>query len=355
MLFRSHGKVRRIYELHGAAARLGLLITEGPHRDTQDLQVPVFRWLNRWLKDDQSAIDAIAEKFLHPLDLRVFDTLPTDAINTNIHEHFVPRAQPMPDGLDASLQKAWLTERVAAARTQCFAGWPAQAAPLDLKPAIRVEHDGLLFRAWDFTSQPEVGLRLYALSRVGAGKPDRITLRILGAGEWTNWIGAVSGAIAVELADECAVLGTNQMVSDHEAWTALAESVTGDGSACFWFAPRGLGLDAWSGDAAKARQIRRRFMLVGQTLDGMRVWDIGRAVRVVQELCPGDAVTLEGQGGMGVNVLYASLFESGVERLILRDLPASHREGPDYLNVLRVWDLPDALAAARTRCRVEAR
>ncbi len=353
-VLRTHRRVRQVYELHGAAARFGLLITEGPHRDTQDLQVPVFRWMNRWFKEDQSAVDDVAEKFFHPLDLRVFDTLPTDAINTNIHELLVPRAQPMPDGLDASLQTAWMTERVAAARAQCFAGWPAQTPPQDLKPAIRAERDGLLFRAWDFTSQPEVVLRLYALSPVGAEKPDRITLRILDAAEWTNWLAALSGAFAVELAGERPALGTNQMVSDPEAWTALAQSATGNGSACFWFAPRGIGLNAWSGDAAKARQIRRRFMLLGQTLDAMRVWDIRRAVGVVQELCPGVPVALEGQGGMGVNVLYASLFESGLDRLILRDLPASHREGPDYLNVLRVWDLPDALAAARNRCTVEA-
>jgi len=345
-VLRTHRKVRQIYELHGAADRFGLLITEGPHRDTQDLQVPVFRWMNRWLKEDQSAIDAIAEKFFHPLDLRVFDTLPADSINTNIHELLVPRAQPMPDGLDATFQKAWLTERVAAARAQCFAGWPAQTSPLDSKLVFSSQRDGLLFRAWDFTSQPEVRLRLYALGRAGAGKPDRITLRILDAGEWTDWLAALSGAFAVELADERSALGTNQIVSDPEAWAALARSVTGNESAFWWLAPRGIGLDAWSGDAAKARQIRRRFMLLGQTLDGMRVWDIRRAVGVVQELCPAVPVALEGQGGMGVNVLYASLFESGLDRLILRELPDSHREGPDYLEVLRVWDLPDALAAA---------
>ena len=41
---RLHEKVRHIYDLYGASDKLGLLITEGPHKDTQDLQVPVFRW-----------------------------------------------------------------------------------------------------------------------------------------------------------------------------------------------------------------------------------------------------------------------------------------------------------------------
>jgi len=101
-----------------------------------------------------------------------------------------------------------------------------------------------------------------------------------------------------------------------------------------------------------AQQRRVQPGLVGQTLDGMRVWDIRRAVGVVQELCPAVPVALEGQGGMGVNVLYASLFESGLDRLILRDLPISHRDGPDYLNVLRVWDLPDALGVTSSQLTI---
>ena len=50
---RLHDKTRKIYSLYGAADKLGLLITEGPHMDTQDLQVPVFRWFNRFLKGEE--------------------------------------------------------------------------------------------------------------------------------------------------------------------------------------------------------------------------------------------------------------------------------------------------------------
>ena len=56
-------QVRRIYKLQGADQNLGLLITEGPHQDTQDLQVPVFRWFNRFLKNDTGTVDQVATKF----------------------------------------------------------------------------------------------------------------------------------------------------------------------------------------------------------------------------------------------------------------------------------------------------
>src|SRR5947208_14368000 len=61
---RLHEKVRRVYEGSGAADTLGLLITEGPHKDTQDLQLPVFRWFNRFLKVEDTVIDTAAAPLL---------------------------------------------------------------------------------------------------------------------------------------------------------------------------------------------------------------------------------------------------------------------------------------------------
>jgi hypothetical protein len=42
--------------------------------------------------------------------------------------------------------------------------------------------------------------------------------------------------------------------------------------------------------------------------------------------------------------LYASLFDLPLARLHLVDLPATHRDGPIFLNVLRYLDLPQAVA-----------
>ena len=40
---------------------------------------------------------------------------------------------------------------------------------------------------------------------------------------------------------------------------------------------------------------------------------------------------------------YAALFTPGVERVIAVQPPASHKDGPIFLGVLRVLDVPDAL------------
>ena len=48
-------------------------------------------------------------------------------------------------------------------------------------------------------------------------------------------------------------------------------------------------------------------------------------------------------------VLYAALFEPDVARLDLWHPPASHRQGPIFLNVLRVLDMPQAVALSFPR------
>jgi hypothetical protein len=47
--------------------------------------------------------------------------------------------------------------------------------------------------------------------------------------------------------------------------------------------------------------------------------------------------------------LYATLFEPEVARLDLWNLPASHKDGPIFLNVRKYLDVPQALALASPR------
>jgi hypothetical protein len=58
---------------------------------------------------------------------------------------------------------------------------------------------------------------------------------------------------------------------------------------------------------------------------------------------------------MAVNAFYAMahLPENSGNRslsLVLHDLPHSHQQGPDYLNVLKILDIPQALLLAASVC-----
>jgi hypothetical protein len=127
-----------------------------------------------------------------------------------------------------------------------------------------------------------------------------------------------------------------------------AEFFGPENTATIVIAPRGIGPTAWHADAKKQTQILRRFWLLGQSLDGMRVWDVRRALQAAREL-PALAeplrvnttvpITLSADGDMAGVALYASLFEPAIKRLELTKLPASHVDGPQFPSVLKVTRL----------------
>ena len=308
---RLRDKVRRVYDLLGAGDKCGLVITPGPHKDTQELQVPVMRWFNKHLKGEETLIENAAVKLFSPQQLKVFDTLPGDAVNARIHETFVEVARaevPKTKAEWESLRGAWLT----ALRQKAFAGWPEAnvPSPLIVTPGRGSEH--WMELSLTLASKTERDLKLDALLHEGR---ERFALRLGGFGAST--------------------LTFQERIKAITAHIDLTRSAT---------------------DAKKEVQIRRRHMLIGETRDSMLVWDIVRVVQAIRatEMFSKIPIRLEAEGDMAVNALYASLF-APVDELVLTHLPQSHTSGPDYLNVLRILDLPQAVAMASERCRVELR
>jgi dienelactone hydrolase len=352
---RVHEKVRRLYRLHGAEKSLGLQITEGPHADTQELHIHAFRWFNRFLKNDtESQVDKPAVKLFKPIELRVFDRLPADEINTTVQETFTVVAPP-PLVLESSA--AWGPQRdawLAALRDKAFRGWPEEASSdaksLELNEAFAAEARGVRLAAYDFTSQPDIRLRLYVAHRAGL-KPADLELVVLNALDqpaWLKWLASARPGFADWLQSEQPSeadqqeLEQNRKMFEKFKWGMA------------WIAPRGIGPTAWDQSEKKQAQIRRRFQLLGQTQDAMRIWDVRRAAQTLRSIEGFDKVPLwmQGEREMAGIVLYASLFEPNVARLDLWRLAPSHRTGPDLLNVLRVLDVPAALAMAAERSKV---
>ena len=95
-------------------------------------------------------------------------------------------------------------------------------------------------------------------------------------------------------------------------------------------------------------------MLLGQTLDGMRVWDTRRAIQALRAIdgLANMPLHLRAEREMAGIALYAALFEPRIGRLELRGLWKSHRDGPDFINVLRILDVPQAVAMAAENAQV---
>ena len=351
-VMRVYWKLRGLYDLHDAANDLGPLIGEGGHKDTQELQVGAFRWFNKKLKGEDPVIEKAAAKLFEPEQLKVFpkDQLPPDAINGRVHETFVPTAA-APAVPETS--EAWAKQRdgwMEALRQKCFRGWPtdADAGPLDVKEAFAVEKEGVSLKAYDVTPQPHVRLRLYVAHRAGLDKPELLVLNALDDQGWTEFLATMRGAFAEQFKDE------TLPETDAGSFDEMRKMFEANKWAMAYVAPRGVGPTAFSADEKRQTQTRRRFMLLGQTLETMQTWDVRRAVQAVRSLPDvGSApLWLQGERQAAGLALYASLFEPDIKRLDLWQLAKSHMEGPHFLNVLRFLDIPAAVAMAAERSQV---
>ena len=319
---RLRDKVRRVYDLLGAGEKCGLVITPGGHQDTQELQVPVMRWFNKHLKGEETLIENAAVKLFSPQQLKVFTTLPGDALNGKIHETFVEMAKP---ALPKSKEE-WGRQReewLAGLRTKSF----PSLARADESAATFVLNRLTGHHQWRFKAS---GANLFVATRADE-KAERVILTAeflkMGGRIAPRTPGAWHGQISFPRLD------TNALVNPKRLASAPVEKVD------------------FASLVRKEVQLRRRHMLLGETADAQRVADLVRAIQAIRASKEFAKLTLrlEAEGDMAVNALYASLF-APVDELVLTNLPKSHQDGgPDYLNVLRILDIPQAVAMASER------
>ncbi len=84
-VMRIHQQLKNHYERLGASQNFGLIVTPGPHQDTQELQVGAFKWLLRNLNGEVPVITRAATKDLDPKRLTVFaNQIPKDERVTSL-------------------------------------------------------------------------------------------------------------------------------------------------------------------------------------------------------------------------------------------------------------------------------
>ena len=120
-VLRTHQSIAKVYANLGAKDNLGLLITPGPHKDTQELQVGAFKWLLTHLVGPDPVIDSAALKELTPEQLAVFDReSPADERVTSTGEWFTktPAPESNPDRAAKKWTEKWLPSLKATALRQ---------------------------------------------------------------------------------------------------------------------------------------------------------------------------------------------------------------------------------------------
>jgi cephalosporin-C deacetylase-like acetyl esterase len=301
-------RLRELYKLYDKPELVDDYVSKGGHAYRPDLRIAVFQWLNKHLKHDTNPVKDADFKPIEGQDLRVFPEdkdLPADALNNKIDETFVPRAtvQLLTEKDFAEWKKGMIRQL----RERSFRSFPDRIPEPKLPTALTFEKKGAVGQvAGSVETEPNISVRIARQARNYQAKSETLF-----------------------------VLNPDEERADTEGWAKPFMSDTG-----VWeIQPR----RGWT-VKAPPNYVERAHVLLGQTVDEGRVWDIAAGVRCIaraeQESKPCRVV---GRGQAGILAAYAALFEPAITEVVIIDPPVSHRDGPIFLNVLRVLDIPDAL------------
>jgi len=267
-------------------------VSKGGHAYRPDLRIAIFKFINKHLKGDTTTPVEDSEKYkdLPGKDLRVFATdadIPKDTINARIDETFVPRAKvELPaEGKFAPWKKRMLSELRAN-----FRGWPDD---------------------------------------IGAAQP--VARRSEGLKSYRTESGI-----------EAQVLDGTPLGADIAQWhvsTLMKEPATNRLLPGIQVIPRGV-VEAWT-KTSPPSYVARAHVLLGRTVDEGRLRDLISIRRALRKTV--GEVQLSGQGEAGILAAYAALFEPSIKEVVVIDPPKSHMEGPHFLGILKVIDIPEAL------------
>ena len=321
-------RLERLYSQFGSSGEFDTVVSVGGHAYRQDIRQAAFRFLNMHLKGDarpitDTEIDVVSEGGnpgpypIAPERLRVFPTdaeLPADQLNTKIDEHFVPIARPAPP--TSGEFEAWKKPLIAELRRVSFNSFPAKIEPakvLDVGQTLRVQ------------SEAEIEFRMpipIPKEPVDANSLLLVVLNEDEAGTTPDWVARVARK----------------------------------DQAVFLCEPRGIGSTRWTRKNGP-NYVERCHVLLGRTVDAGRVWDVIAAAKYWPANSPVDSdgrqlpIYVAGKGAGGVLAAYAAALDDSIAGVTIVDPPKSHMDNvaPQFLNVLRVCDIPDALGLIAPR------
>jgi dienelactone hydrolase len=348
---RLHERVRGIYDLYNKPDQLGLVLTEGPHKDTQELQVPVMRWFNKWLKKNEAPVPNYAEKLFTGQQLKVFEKLPADEITSKCYENFTQLAI---DSAGFDPKKA-----MALLQVKTFGGWPAANAvpPAGVREVASVTTNNIRLSVHEFESESGVRLRFY-LAQSTTVAPKALHIETVDDANWKLQLQLAKVGFAPAFAEEFARAGIDpqspvapQLQQQFAGWMRYIHD---HGAAYITFAPRGVGPTALGGDKRYQTQMRRRFMLLGETLASSQVWDVHRASAAARAL-PGMSelpLHFHASPEMTEVAAFAALFEPKLASLTLSQPPRNDQAAPDFLNWSRIVTPGQLLTLAEQKTKV---
>ncbi len=309
-------RLRKLYKMYGKGELVDEHVSKGGHDYRPDLRVAIFKFINQHVKNDTTTPVEDSAKFkpLPGKELRVFPTdadLPKDARNASIDETFVPRAKvALPE---KGKFEDWKKQLVQQLKEKCFHTFPKKIPTPEMTQSAGV--------------------------RGGSANSSTVVLFYVDQGAFK--------------------------FKDFQEGRQVEKTFAREGDAIIWMYPRVLpvtqdgirGDDSWT-KKSPPNYVERSLALLGKTVDQEKLFHFLSFIKKVnwehdpanknwghRHNKPGKLDwKVVGKGETGIIAAYAALlFEPSIKEVVIIDPPKSHTEGPIFLNVLRVLDIPEAL------------
>lgn len=316
-------QLEKLYSLYGAGDRVDAVVSVGGHAYRQDIRQAAYRFISAHLKGDarpvtDSEVGVVEDppaKVVHPVEprlLRVFPNdadLPADQLNTTIDQHFVPLARvSLPT---AGKYDEWRDALEAELRRVVFHALPQRVPPARLDKQKSTEVARL---------ETEEGISVL-IEKIpeGVASPKRILLFVDGGGtDMPLPVWVQKQRLPSDLLYRCE--------------------------------PRGIGETRWT-VKNPPNYIARAHVLLGRTVDTGRVFDVIATARYLRSVEKDLPVHVAGEGPGAILAAYAALYEPEIAGVIAQNPPLTHMDpaAPQFLNVLRVADVPELLGLVAPR------
>jgi cephalosporin-C deacetylase-like acetyl esterase len=326
-------KMREVYRLYNADGHLRTAVAPGGHVDSEAIRLPVYAF---FLKEFLGVDTAVGSE--GPVDKPPPDNLvcfrngyPLDERLTRIDEELIPAYAYSPTSTHA--RETRIRTLTGQLRNEVFRYFPKMGASFD--PAWSEET----------TSQRRTTRKVAFQSFEG--------LRVRGAYSLPDTAASGSRLPAVLVLDNRKGIPRWGHEQDLEGnrWgdrAVLVVETLDRGSRTLEENLRSFK------DDDLLHHMKRQAMVAGATLESMQVYETLRSLEFLRSLPNVDPsrITIAGKGETGINGLYAALLDGNVHRVALGSPPASHRQGPSYLGILRYTDIPEVIALLRDKVRL---
>ena len=329
------GKMGKIYRLYGAENELRTAVVPGGHGDNEVIRLPVYAFfLKEFLGIDSSITEQGPVVTLPPEQLVCWqDGYPLEERLTRIDEELLPAHAFSPQGVSDRLLESRLRELARQLRDEVFRYFPATKDQFDPGWGEETTMQGRTVRNVSFNSFKDLRVRgVYSMPGFpvsGSRLPAVLVLdHRKGIPVWGN-----EQPLEGNRWGERAVMVVETLDRGSRALEENLRSFRDDDP---------------------LHHMKRQAMVVGTTLESMQVYEVLRSLAFLRSRAEVDPakITIVGRGETGINGLYAALLDKDVERVILGSPPASHRQGPCYLGILRFTDIPEVIMLMKDKVRL---